>query len=332
MNNIEFTREKTAIIKGFAIVFMIILHVFGGAGWYDIDLQMNHNEVLMNFMPTFKICVGMFVFMVGYGYAFSKSKDFVYSVRHIKNLLSSFWIILFVFAFPASYGAIKGGKELLTNMLGVSSSLCWVSWFVYFYIWAMIVMPFLGRVIDKKPIQWTPILMMLAYVSMVVVHKYVLASYFNDWTQALFDCLLNTPLMLLGYASAKMKVYEKIKISTKWTTVIAAIIVAAMVLIAKAYIKGPIALFAGLIYAPTIILCILVVFTAKPMTIVSKVMWELGDKSVYMWFFHALFFTASTRPTYQCFVLISDNLWIIAVWTIFLSYICSSIIKKIVAI
>lgn len=135
MNNIVFDRRKTAIIKGFAIVFMIILHVFGGADWYDVDLPMNQNERLMAFMKTFKICVGIFVFMVGYGYAFSKSKDFVYSVRHIKNLLRSFWIILFVFVCPAAVNTI-GGRELIYNMLGVSSTLCWVSWFVYFYIWA----------------------------------------------------------------------------------------------------------------------------------------------------------------------------------------------------
>lgn len=331
-NQIEFTKEKTTIIKGFAIVFMIILHVFGGSGWYDVDLKMNHNEVLMNFMPTFKICVGMFVFMVGYGYAFSKTKGFAYSVRHINKLLSTFWIILFVFAFPAAVGSIKNGGELINNMLGISSTLCWVSWFVYFYIWAMIVMPFIGRIIDKKPILWTPVLMIVAYGLMAVVHKYVWATSHNDWTQALFDCLLETPLMLLGYTFAKIKIYEKIKVPTKWTIAFTAVLVAVIVLVAKAYISGSLAIFAELIYAPIMIFCILVIFTAKPLKITSKVMMELGDKSVYMWFFHALFFTAATRPTYQHFVLISDNLWVIALWTIILSYVCSALIKKIIEI
>lgn len=59
---------------------------------------------------------------------------------------------------------------------------------------------------------------------------------------------------------------------------------------------------------------------------------ELGDKSVYMWFVHALFFTAATRPVYHKFVMISDNLWIVAIWTILLSYIVSYVLKKIVEI
>ena len=59
--NISFGKDKTAIIKGFAVVFMIFLHVFGGEGWYENDIPMNHNEGLIRFMHSFQICVGIFV-------------------------------------------------------------------------------------------------------------------------------------------------------------------------------------------------------------------------------------------------------------------------------
>ena len=61
---ITFGKDKTAIIKGFAIVFMILLHVFGGAGWYEDDIPMNHSDGLIRFMHSFQICVGIFVFMI----------------------------------------------------------------------------------------------------------------------------------------------------------------------------------------------------------------------------------------------------------------------------
>lgn len=327
--NITFDKSKTAIIKGFAIVFMIILHVFGGSGWYDVDLPMNHNESLISFMGVFKICVGIFVFMVGYGYAFSKYKDLKYSVHHIKRLLTTFWLILFCFAFPAAYSSIGGGTELITNMLGVSSTLCWVSWFVYFYIWAMIVMPFAGRLIDRKPVVWAVILMGISYAGMLALHHFTDFSA-NDWTQALFDCLLNTPLMLLGYLFARKKWYERIPVPSHWLTPVMAVTGAAVVLIVRANVHGVLAIPMELIYSPVMILCILVLFTSVRLPICTKVFTELGDKSVYMWFFHALFFTAATRPVFARFVLISDNLWIIALWTIVLSYICSAVIKKIV--
>lgn len=108
---ITFGKDKTRIIKGVAIIFMIVLHVFGGSGWYEEcnDLPINHNERLMHFMQSFQICVGVFVFMIGYGYAFSKSKDWKYSIRHIKQLLSVFWIVLLLFALPAGYQSVWGG-------------------------------------------------------------------------------------------------------------------------------------------------------------------------------------------------------------------------------
>lgn len=326
---LQFSRDHTQIIKGFAILFMIVLHVFGGDGWYDADLPMNHNENLIAFMGTFKICVGMFVFMVGYGYAFSKKKDFWYSVNHVKRLLTTFWIVLLCFALPVGYNAVGGGKLLIYNMIGINSSLCWVSWFVYFYIWAMIVMPFCSRLIDRKPILWTSILMIAVYIGMVAVHHFIPNFSTNDWTQALFDCLLNTPLMLLGYLFAIKHWFEKISLPNHWFLVCGAVIIAGIVLIARALIPGPSEVVLRLLYAPLMVLSILVIFNKCEVSFFKKIMIELGNKSVYMWFFHALFFTECTRYFYQRSIMISNNLWIIAIWTIILSYCCSWVIMMI---
>lgn len=95
MNSITLTfgKDKTAIIKGIAIIFMIMLH----CGVADV----------------LKLCVGIFTFMVGYGYAFAKNKDWRYSLNHIKKLLIPFWTILLVFTFPVMYvqGNFGGGKN-----------------------------------------------------------------------------------------------------------------------------------------------------------------------------------------------------------------------------
>lgn len=89
---ISFDKNMTAVIKGVAIVFMIVLHVFGGHGWYEscYNLPMNDNESLLHFMGSLQICVGIYVFMIGFGYAFSKKKDFHYSITHVKRLLAVF--------------------------------------------------------------------------------------------------------------------------------------------------------------------------------------------------------------------------------------------------
>lgn len=208
---LEFGKDKTAIIKGLAIIFMIVLHCAIPGNW-DIPLRGFSNESLMHFMGTFKLCVGIFTFMVGYGYAFSKDKDLKYSLGHIRKLLVPFWVILIIFTVPVCYNQIEGGKMLLINMIGVNSRLNWFSWFVAFYIFAMTVMPFVGRLIDKKPLLWSFVCIGLFFTGEVVLHEFCPNYTKNDWTQRLFDCLLETPCMILGYLFAKQHWFTKIYI------------------------------------------------------------------------------------------------------------------------
>ena len=332
---ITFEKDKTAIIKGFAIVFMILLHVFGGAGWYEGDIPMNHNEGLICFMHSFQICVGIFVFMIGYGYAFSRKKDFSYSVKHVKQLLTAFWIILFVFAVPASletlHSAQLGGARLLyLNMFGIDETLLWVSWFVYLFIWSMIVMPFLGRLLDKHPYFWIVVLSFLCYVIEVAIWWFVPNFNMHIWWHTFDICVSWTPTILLGYLFAQKEWFQKIRIPNHWLVSVIASVLVFVVLWLKMVLPGIKILNFDIIYAPIIILCILVVFSQLKMNFFSKVMSELGAKSVYMWFVHALFFTAATRPAYHQIVMISNNLWIVALWTIVLSYIISLLIKKLI--
>lgn len=331
---ITFGKDKTTIIKGFAIVFMILLHVFGGVGWYENDIPMNHNEELIRFMHSFQICVGIFVFMIGYGYAFSKNKDFAYTIKHVKQLLTVFWTILFIFAVPAGLTVLceadSGARMLLLNMFGIDETLLWVSWFVFLYIWAMIVMPFAGRLIDKKPYLWVVLLMALSYVAQVSIWYFVDTFNSQAGWHAIFVCFSWTPTILLGYLFARKELFQKIKLPNNWLVTVVAIVIVAITLWAKMVLPGIKILNFDIIYAPIIILCILVVFSQFRLRWLSIIMSELGEKSVYMWFVHALFFTAATRPVYHKFVMISENLWIVAIWTILLSFLISLFLKKIV--
>lgn len=245
MENIQITfgKDKTAIIKGFAIVFMILLHVFGGAGWYEDDIPMNHNKELIRFMHSFQICVGIFVFMIGYGYAFCKNKDFHYSAKHVKRLLTVFWTILFIFSVPTSistlYNAEVGGmRMILLNMFGIDETICWVSWFVFLYIWAMIVMPFGGRMIDRKPYLQFIVLTGLSLVAQVAIWYFVDNFNYRAGWHTLFVCFMWTPTILLGYLVAKYELFQKIRLPNHWSVSLAAIVIVAVILWLKMVIPG----------------------------------------------------------------------------------------------
>jgi hypothetical protein len=217
-------------------------------------------------------------------------------------------------------------------MFGIDETLLWVSWFVFLYIWAMIVMPFCGRLLDKQPYLWTILLFVLCQVFKVAIWYYVDNFNFRAGWHSLYVCFSWTPTILLGYLFARKELFQKIRIPNYWLVPVVATVIVAVTLWLKMVMPGIKILNFDIIYAPIIILCILVVFSQFKMKYLSKMIVELGGKSVYMWFVHALFFTAATRPVYHQFVMISDNLWIVAIWTIVLSYMLSVILKKIVEI
>ena len=328
--NLTFGKDKTAIIKGFAILFMIILHC-GCPEWYLIELPAfakHHN--LQNIIGVFKICVGIFTFMVGYGYAYSKNKDLRYSFLHIKRLLIPLWMILLI-ALPV---IISRGdftlKTLLLNLLGVNSVYNFFSWFVAFYIYAMIIMPLVSRIIDKRLYVGTTLFICIAYVLEVAIHQFIPNYTENDWLQRLFDCFSMTPIMLIGYLYARKKIFTSIRIPDKWYMLPVAMLLIALIFVAR-YCKGYILGFnLDFIYAPIFILSILIIFSMYNLHYVSCIMQLLGKYSVYMWFIHALFFTGATRDVFQPVILISDNLFIITTWTIIVTFVLSVVMSRIV--
>lgn len=138
------------------------------------------------------------------------------------------------------------------------------------------------------------------------------------------------PTVLLGYYFAKQQVFQKMRIPRHWAIALVGILLIVLALVGYA-VCGAIAGFSlFIIYAPIAVLGILVIFNSCKMPIISKVLTSLGNLSVYMWFFHALFFTDIVRTIYQPFILVSDNIFIITIWTIILTYVCCWILKTIV--
>lgn len=320
--NLKFTRDYTQIIKGIAILFMIVLHCFGGKGWYDMTFPEFENVSFMHFMANFKLCVGIFAFMIGFGYAFSKTKDFHYSIQHIWKLLQPYWIVCLIFALPIGYKSLNGITNLVLNLFGLESTLSWVCWFVYFYIYAMIVMPFLGRIIDKN-IWYGPLLMGSCYLMQVAIH-FIPWWQENPFTQALFNCFSVSSRVLLGYVFARYALYQKIPVPKHWSMPIISLICCCLLFLVKNSIPGTILGFSmDFFYTPIFIFFVLVFFNIWNLKYTSIVLIALGDASVFMWFFHGLFFTESTRWFYGRFITISDNIWIVTLWTIFLTYCCS---------
>lgn len=83
-----------------------------------------------------------------------------------------------------------------------------------------------------------------------------------------------------------------------------------------------------LILTPAFIYGVLLLFQNNEDKIYARILIALGVASVWMWFVHGLFFTKEIRHIYQPLIMISDNVWVISLWVILLSYLSSVILMK----
>lgn len=339
---ITFDKGITSIVKGVAIIFMIMLHGYTQELYDDATLDFDNRFIVSTYI--LKICVGMYTFMVGYGYSFSKSRDWRYGWQHIKRLLLSFWVILFVFTLPACFREVLQTDviTLLYNLVGIDSHFNYFSWFVYFYIFAMLVMPGLSKLIDRRPLPLTLAVVVLAVILAGAVHEIPrLAGWMGldmpaiteiSPLLALFNCLMMTPIMVLGYLFARQRYYERINVSRlpKLLTLILCVVVFVGVFLLKRYLSLPFKLpfQMDFFYAPLIIGAIAVAFNVFEMRPLRVVLAKFGDVSVYMWFFHALFFTLAVRWFYQPAITIFHDINLVVLWTIVLTFISSWLIKR----
>lgn len=344
---VRFDKGMTAIVKGVAIIFMIILHSYV-KGAYDKAISYDC-FIDSGIHGSFKICVGMFTFMVGYGYAFSTTKDWKYSIQHIKKLLTPYWTILFLFSFTVCFKYVLDNDltTFIYSLFGITDGMDVVylnySWFVYFFIFAMIVMPFVSRFVDKRPVRNTIITIIASLVIGVVFHEIPrLLAFFNiivpriaetSLPLAIFNCIMMVPVTVLGYLFAHEGYYEKICVNCMPKGLVLVICVSLIVLIffMRSYTysdHNPFNL--DFFYSPLFIGAIAVLFSTFKWHPVRVVLMKVGEVSVYMWFFHALFFTKAVRWFYQPAITIFNDINLVEVWTIMLTFLASWLIKSIV--
>ena len=183
--HINFGPDKSMILRGIAIIFMIILH----------------NDV----NGLFKICVPIFTFLVGFGYAFAKEKNLMHGVKRSWHLLSHFWLILLGLFLPIAitYGGYEATiPGVLVEMFGLQSYLNWYSWYIYFYILAMLIMIPSSRIIKRFGILGV---LGLTIISFGISFCIRLIPNWSDniWLQAIFDTFLCSPVMFSGFYLAE---------------------------------------------------------------------------------------------------------------------------------
>ena len=115
------SKDKSMIIKGIAILFMIAHHCL--IKEFYIEAPDFLLTPLSRYLQTGnKMCVGLFTFFIGYGSFYTKSFDINYVTSRIWRLSKQYWFILLctVFVTLAFTGSLResteiGGGQIITS-------------------------------------------------------------------------------------------------------------------------------------------------------------------------------------------------------------------------
>ena len=327
--NILFDRDKTQILKGLALILMIFHHTIASGSWTE-----NAPELYAFLVRSSKICVWIFAFLVGYGFYCSSNKSLKYSLKRIALLLIPFWVILCGIFIPASYfsGTLQGLElwDVIYNMFGISLSLNWYSWFVCFYILAILSLPYLHRIIKITPPRYGWLIVLLGYYVPSAGLHFLPNWDTNPLLYSLFNYSTVMPNVVLGFMCAKWN-HEgvlptwfegKKKLPLCILVVIVVLLIPGLNIPTKGF---PLHAF----ITPFFIFAIVGIFNSFQLKNVTSCLTKVGDLSMYMWFFHALFFTTTVNLYTKNLVFEPFHCFLYTfVMTFGLSYIASWIIKK----
>lgn len=261
------------IVRGVAIIFMIFNHSLPGR--------------------VIGIAAALFSFLVGYGYAFAKQRNARNALKRIWHLLSGYWFIILVVCLPIAYFTYSKrlpAGDVALAMFGMNPCLSAFSWYVYFYIFAMILIPFISRVIDRTG--WVGTLLICLLFGGIYWWLVGIPADQRIWGWHIAHrCSHYMPIVVAGYYIAKKNLVSYISVPDSVVTPIGAVAVAVGIY----FLRGvPYAQIFDVVLVPAFAFCISAFFIYR-MKWLRMIFTDFGVRSMHMWFLHALFFTTATR-------------------------------------
>ena len=313
---IAISRDKTAILKGIAILFMILHHVL------IKEFYVNPPEVLSSILSVrmqicMKMCVGIYTFIIGYGFWFCSSYGVGYVLRHIGKLLRQYWIVLIFFMIPVSYwgGYIFNVKKFVLNLFGLEPQYCLGNWYVYFYMYALLILPMLKKWLEYQGL-WRLIVAIVAFVSLRLVYS---ENRYMD------NCFMYSQMLVVGMFCAKSQVLthfgEKVRSRCVWFVI-------ALLAVFIRCISGIMGLTTDVVAVPIFVIAICGLSQGYEKSLLFLSLTKLGKCSTYMWFIHCLFFSDATRNVLQHLPIWSNSLLGAFVVATVVSFVLSLLLYK----
>ena len=290
----KFINKTTASkIQAIAVLMMIVHHTFGfpdkileGISFVGIQIEGGEAEVFIGQMC--KICVSLFAFMSGYAFAIKKDWTWKYVIKKSLNLLILYWITLIIFIVLG----LTGGKNvtlnsLLSNIVTISSSVNYSSWYVSFYLLALVTMKiFFSKF--QKGFKSCLCFILTFWILSIVVEK----SGIHIWN-GFISYIQYMPVILIGCMAGKSKYFNTLgaKLSANIRGVLCAMMMLLVTLGLRVFTGAEVLSFHLIwIYVTPICLALatILIYFSKLIWI-NKLLDLIGDYSTEIWLLNAIF-------------------------------------------
>lgn len=337
------TINESNILKGMALIFMYVHHMFAYPNLY-IDSISYPN--LTSFAQIFKHPfnpVSIFCFITGYTYVFSKNKTLKQSVKKILKILIPFWVVLITFMIIGIVSKTYNFTVLnfLLEMLSLKRSIMCFCWYIYFYIIVMLFMPLIYKISEKLSFTQNIIILIFMPVILFVALKGIFFR--NDILVDILNNLIRFyPTIIAGLIVSKYDIFNKIdsiNIKKAYKIILCLFMLISCFLLKYLvpYISfGEISsrghvlqmtMNLEIIYTPLFIYAFLKLIRLFNDKIYIPFV-KIGKLSMLMWFTHCLFFNCS-KEIFMPILYYPKNVFLVLIWAIVLNYILASLFNVI---
>lgn len=311
------TRDDSQVIKGIAVLLMILHHVLIPEFYVKPWSQLS-NVVFVHLMSCAKLCVGIFAFITAYGYAFAKQKDLNYSLRHIVRLLKTYWpICILTVILSALWFRQFDLNVVILNLFGLSKEYNCANHYVLFYFFAMLILPFVAKLIDSY--RATAVVAIILICALIC---FLLNFIMGHWVAHLYYCLFYSPVLAVGYYFGK---YDWAKVKHDFSS-LELLVVLAFGLLLSAMFHNIMGFCIYTVATPMVVFPIVALFKRIQVPHLYGFLKRIGQVSVYMWFIHAIFFSSKTRSIFQEQWYWPDNIVVVMLSVTLISYLVSVLI------
>jgi len=305
------SRKMTDVLKAVAIVLMFIHHFFSIKNYLPETVSYSWaSDFEKYFTAPTKICVGIFAFITGYMYYFSRKKAFEDSCKSSGKFLIRYWVV----AVPLIILAILSGvysfslSHVILELFGMEENVMLFDWYVYFYIFIMFFLPAVIRLTRDKV--WLILLLTFLVFNFMCGPLYSLISDDLYFLQTVFSrCWTTVFTAISGYVVAKTGIFPKLKkitdkIPSFLRYLILLLLLGASFMTAYFFyigfftffeigkLKFGLAFNSNAVAVPFFVFCLVELLSFVEKTKAIRIFEILGKYSVYMWFWHCMFFGA----------------------------------------